>query len=243
MLTHTELQKCLFLDIETTSQFPRFEDMPQRFQDLWTRKSQTLQASIHPDAQKSPAELYPERAGIYAEFGKVICISCGFLIQKEGKWLLRVKSFSGNDEAQLLKAFQEMLQRSAFTRLCAHNGKEFDFPYLCRRMLIAGINLPPQLDLQGKKPWETGHLDTLELWKFGDYKSYTSLDLLSAVLGIPSPKDDISGADVGRVYWTENGLDRIRIYCEKDVVTTCQILLRMNLLPVIEDEAIEIVTE
>lgn len=240
MLTHQDLQKCLFLDIETVSQFQTMEEMPLRFQDLWAKKSQTIQGNTAP-VQKPASEMYADRAGIYAEFGKIICISCGFLIQKDGQWVFRVKSFSGTDEAVLLRDFGSMLQRSAFTRLCAHNGKEFDFPYLCRRMLILGLDIPPQLDLQGKKPWETGHLDTMELWKFGDYKSYTSLDLLSAVMGIPSPKDDISGAEVGRVFWQENGLDRIRIYCEKDVLTTCQILLRMNRLPLLNEAQIEIV--
>jgi len=225
MLSNQELQSCLFLDIETVSTTPRYEDMSERMQMLWDRKASHIQMG---KTDKTPSEMYEERAGIYAEFGKIICISCGFMNQDEtGNWQLRMRSYANTDEKSLLESFADMLRKSSFKKLCAHNGKEFDFPYLSRRMLILGIKIPEILNLQGKKPWESGHLDTMELWKFGDFKAYTSLDLLSAVFDIPTPKDDINGADVGRVFWKENGLDRIREYCEKDVLTTCQVLLRM----------------
>lgn len=235
MFSYQDIQSYLFIDIETVSAVSAFEELPPRMQELWTKKSQVLQ---HNSADKSASEMFTERAAIYAEFGRIICISCGFMTLQEGKPVFRLKSFSGDSEPQVLREFAQMLQKSAFKKLCAHNGKEFDFPYLCRRMLIQGIQIPDALNLQGKKPWETGHLDTMELWKFGDFKAYTSLDLLSAVFNIPTPKDDISGADVGRVYWKENGLDRIRQYCEKDVLTTCQILLKMGNLPLLDEQQV-----
>jgi uncharacterized protein YprB with RNaseH-like and TPR domain len=124
--------------------------------------------------------------------------------------------------------------------LCAHNGKEFDYPYLIRRILINGLEVPSILNLSGKKPWEVNHIDTMELWKFGDYKHYTSLELLATVFGISSPKDDINGSDVGRVYWQENDLQRIVKYCQKDVVTIVNLLLRFKGKPMMGEESIQI---
>jgi DNA polymerase elongation subunit (family B) len=241
MLSPQELQKCLVVDIETVSQEESFEALSLRMKQLWTKKSLSLK-NQSVSAEKDDSELYETRSAIYAEFGKIICISCGYFSLKAGEWSMRIKSFYGKDEASLLKEFSDMLRKSAFSRLCAHNGKEFDFPYLCRRMLIQNIDIPDLLNIQGKKPWETPHLDTMELWKFGDHKSFTSLDLLSAVLGISSPKDNISGEDVGRVFWKEDGLNRIRQYCEKDVITTSQILLRFCRMPLLEQNQIEILS-
>jgi DNA polymerase elongation subunit (family B) len=208
------------------SKNPDYSQVEERLQSLWEKKSGQLQQG---KSEKTPSEMYHERAGIYAEFGKIICISCGVVVRSETGFTFRLKSYYGDDEKKILQDFSEMLNRSTGIKsLCAHNGKEFDFPYISRRLLIQGLPIPGILNLQGKKPWEVSHLDTMELWKFGDYKAYTSLDLLAAVFDIPTPKDDISGADVGRVYWQEKNIERIKSYCEKDVITTCQVLLRMN---------------
>ena len=228
-----DFQQILFLDIETVSGKKSYSELSDKMQLLWNRKAQTLA----PVKDLPPAEAYTERAAIYAEFGKIICISCGYLIWQDGEPGFRVKSFYDIDEKSILLSFSEMIQKKAGWRLCAHNGKEFDYPYLCRRLLINGISIPDILSIQGKKPWEISNLDTLELWKFGDYKAFTSLDLLAAVFDHPTPKEDISGADVGRVFWQENDLERIRKYCEKDVFTTAQILLKMGgLNPVAQDK-------
>lgn len=236
MLQYTDLLSVLFLDIETVSKNPDYSQVEERLQSLWEKKSGQLQ---HGKSEKTPSEMYHERAGIYAEFGKIICISCGVVVRSETGFTFRLKSYHGDDEKKILQDFSEMLNRSAGIKsLCAHNGKEFDFPYISRRLLIQGLPIPGILNLQGKKPWEVSHLDTMELWKFGDYKAYTSLDLLAAVFDIPTPKDDISGADVGRVYWQEKNIERIKSYCEKDVITTCQVLLRMNGLNPFKQEQI-----
>jgi DNA polymerase elongation subunit (family B) len=177
-----------------------------------------------------------------AEFGKIICISVGIFTKKKESLSLRVKSFYGDEEKVVIQVFIDLLNKQSDSLiLFAHNGKEFDFPYLCRRMLINGLQIPSQLNIQGKKPWEIMHLDTMDLWKFGDYKNYTSLKLLAAVFNIPSPKDDIDGSMVHKVYWEENDLERIRIYCEKDVITTAQILLKFKSLPVLSTDKITIV--
>lgn len=220
MLEHIDPGKVLFLDIETVSRWPTFAEMPDDFQHLWDDKTRFQRG------EETAAEFYPKRAGILAEFGKVVCISCGFFAHPRE---FRLKSFFGDDEFQVLSGFAEMLGKHFSGRdhlLCAHNGKEFDFPYLCRRMVVHGIALPPALNIAGKKPWEVPHLDTLELWKFGDYKNYTSLKLLAALFGIPTPKDDIDGSQVGRVYWEENDIKRIAKYCEKDTLTVAQLFLR-----------------
>jgi len=222
------LRKILFLDIETAPHKPSFEMLTEHYKALWTKKAAMLRKSD----TDTPASLY-ERAGIYAEFGKVICVCAGYVFEDE----FRIKSFYGDDEALLLKAFSHMLNEG-FSRndqyLCAHNGKEFDYPYLARRILINGLKLPPALDLAGKKPWEVRHLDTMEWWKFGDNKSYTSLELLATVLGIPTPKDDMDGSMVAGVYWEERDLERIVQYCRKDTFTVAQVMLRYLGMPLMD---------
>ncbi|GGG87551.1 3'-5' exonuclease [Parapedobacter pyrenivorans] len=233
MLETIDLQQVLVLDIETVSQKANYTELPDNFQELWTLK---MQNSLN-DGQ-SAADVYPD-AGLYAEFGKIICISVGVFHQQHGQTGFRVKSFAHVNEKELLAEFSALLRKQPSNlTLCAHNGKGFDFPYLCKRMLINGVALPRQLDLSGKKPWEISHLDTMELWRFGDFRNAVSLNLMAAVLGIPSPKDDISGKDVFEVYYGENNLGRIRVYCEKDVITTAQILRRLRNEPLITQEAI-----
>lgn len=224
MISKLNLEDILFLDIETVPETQLFSDLEQTKQELWEHKSQ------YQRKEDATAEEFYERAGIWAEFGKIICISVGYFNFQGDQRTFRVTSFYG-DEIKILKDFKNLLIdhfSQAKHLLCAHNGKEFDFPYIARRMIIHGIKLPYKLNLFGKKPWEVPHLDTLELWKFGDYKTYTSLKLLANVLGVPSPKDDIDGSEVYRVYYEENNMDRIIAYCEKDTITVAQILLRLR---------------
>lgn len=238
MLNFINIDKILFIDIETVPQFRNFEELDDRWKELWTKKSLTLSKN-----NETPDELY-NRAGIYAEFGKIICISTGFLIKTGNEWSFRVKSFYGENEKEILKDFSSLLNKyfsDTGKLLCAHNGKEFDFPYTARRVLINSLPLPAVLDLSAKKPWEVPHIDTMELWKFGDYKSYTSLDLLAAVLDIASPKDDIDGSMVFDVYYNEpQGIERIKKYCEKDVITLARVLLKMAGFEVFREEDIVI---
>jgi len=224
MLSKLNLETILFLDIETVPQAPHFSDLDETTQQLWETKSQ------YQRGEEISAKDFYHRAGIWAEFGKIICISVGFFKIQGDKRSFRATSFHG-EEVKILKDFKNLLT-THFNQvnhlLCAHNGKEFDFPYIARRMIIHGIELPHKLNLFGKKPWEVPHLDTLELWKFGDYKTFTSLKLLTHVLGIPSPKDDIDGSQVYEVYYEENDIDRIITYCEKDTIAVAQILLRLR---------------
>jgi len=212
--------------------------MPEDWQELWNLKAEIISRG----KDVTPDEVY-ERAGIYAEFGKIVCISCGCIQGQGDNRKLVLKSFYGDDEHQLLTGFADMLQKwsgDADKFLCAHNGKEFDYPYICRRMIINRIAIPEALKIAGRKPWEVRHLDTLELWKFGDYKSFTSLKLLARALDIPSPKDDIDGSMVNGVYWGEKDVERIAVYCQKDVVTLAQVLLRFHCEPLIKQENISI---
>ena len=241
MLENINIENILFLDIETVPVNDTYENLPKPFKKLWDKKAEQLirYERTQPDEQKSPQSLFP-RAGIYAEFGKIICISTGILRNNS----LRIKSFAGDDEVAILTGFTGMLLKATeqkFRFLCAHNGKEFDYPYLIRRMLINGIAVPPILDLSGKKPWEVNHLDTMELWKFGDFKNYTSLELLAAVFGIPTPKDDIDGSNVAKVYWEDQDLNRIVTYCQKDVITIANLFLKLQGKPVIAESQVMIV--
>jgi DNA polymerase elongation subunit (family B) len=240
MLKEVKLEDVLFLDIETVPQTPDYAQLPDDLKPYWDKKATYL---IKGD--ETPETIFG-RSGIYAEFGKIICISAGFVVQRDGERYFRVKSFYGDDEIALLSGFSVMLNRFGAkpkANLCAHNGKEFDFPYISRRMLINGIEIPELLDVAGKKPWEVKFLDTMELWKFGDYKSYTSLDLLSKIFNIPSPKDDINGSQVADVYYKEKDIERIVTYCEKDALAVAQLLLRYKNEPIINPENIERVLE
>ena len=240
MLENINTEDVLFIDIETAPQYPVFSEVPEIFQKLWDKKSTYFRAE-----EQSASDVY-ERAGIYAEFGRIICISAGYITQKQGERFYRVKSFYDDDEKKLLTQFNQMLEKftnHAGKRVCAHNGMEFDFPYIGRRSLIHGLKLPKILDIAGAKPWEVKDrlIDTLQLWKFGDYKNYTSLDLLCAVFKIPTPKDDIDGSQVAHVYYNENDLDRIIRYCEKDTLALTNLLLRYKGEPIIPIDNMEVV--
>jgi 3'-5' exonuclease len=234
MLENLDWNNVMVIDIETVPQYSSYDQVPEHLQQLWDKKTQNQRKD------DTPEEFY-RCAGILAEFGKIICLSAG-CFTKTGTF--RVKSFASHNEAALLQNFSAMLSKlSPKLILCGHNVKEFDIPYICRRLLVNGIRLPEQLHISGKKPWEICHLDTMEMWKFGDYKNFTSLNLLAAIFGIPTPKDDIDGSMVAQVYWVDNQLDRICTYCQKDVITTAQLLKRFKGEPLITDEQIIIVDQ
>ncbi len=239
MLSNVRPEDILFLDIETVPAASSYKMLDQSSQTLWEKKSKQFR-----NEGQSAEDVY-ERAGIYAEFGKIICISVGLIKEKE-PFSFRLKSFFGDDEKALLSEFSSMLNKFSKSRealLCAHNGKEFDYPYIARRMIINRLIIPEILDNAGRKPWEVKLLDTLDLWKFGDYKSYTSLDLLTTTLKIPSPKDDIDGSMVAGIYHNEHDIRRIAKYCEKDVLAVARVLFRFMNLPEIEENKIESVTQ
>jgi len=236
MLQNFNFQDVLFLDIETVPLFSSYDEVPDEYKYFWDRKTERIKSN----EKDSPESIY-NRAGIYAEFGKIICISVAIFSGEE----LRVKSFySATSELEILTLFAELLNsyyNKQGAALCAHNGKEFDFPYIARRMLINGISLPNILNIAGKKPWEINHYDTMELWKFGDYKNYTSLNLLAYMFNIPSPKDDIDGSMVADVFYKEHNIERIVKYCEKDVITIVQIMRKYLNQPLISEDKIKIV--
>ncbi len=237
MIEKIQLQNILFLDIETVPQAENFNTLDDEIKDLWAHKTQYQRKDEY-----TPEDFY-ERAGIWAEFGKIICLSVGYFTIKGDIRNFRVTSFFG-EEVKILKDFNNLLANH-FNKpqhiLCGHNSKEFDIPFIARRMIINGIAIPDKLNLFGKKPWEIPHLDTLELWKFGDYKHYTSLKLLTKVLGIPSSKGDIDGSQVGNIYYVEKDIDRIITYCEKDVIAVAQIFLKLRRQELlIEDEILHV---
>lgn len=240
----SDLPKILFLDIETVPQQANLSELPASLAHLWEEKFNLIQKRMPEKygTETSAEEGFKTSAGIYAEFGKIVCISVGFIYYKGLEMFFRTKSFAGKDERIILHDFASMLSKFCSTKehtLCGHNIKEFDIPYICRRMLINGIVLPSILQISGKKPWEITFIDTLELWKFGDYKNYTSLKLLTEVFGIPTPKDDIDGSEVAGVFYNDGDVNRIAVYCQKDVLATAQVFLRMNNFEGIKTENVE----
>lgn len=236
LLDNIDLEKILFLDIETVPAHADYNDMPENWQALWAEKTKWQRKD-----EETPEEYYPQRAGILAEFGRIVCISVGFIKGKDSDCSFRVRSFYGEDEKTLLLDFASLLNNFFNTPqhyLAAHNGKEFDFPYIARRMVVHRIPLPHMLDIAGKKPWEVSHIDTLELWKFGDRKNFTSLKLLAALLDIPTPKDDMDGSMVGPVFWQDKDLERIKTYCQKDTLAVAQLLLRFHGEALIQPEQV-----
>jgi uncharacterized protein YprB with RNaseH-like and TPR domain len=230
-----KMNNVLFLDIETVPQKENWSEVPEITKELFSKKT-----AYQRKEEITPEDFY-ERAGIWAEFGKIICISVAYFTNVTQERNLRVTSFSGDNEKQILIDFKQLLEthfNKPYHVLCAHNGKEFDFPYIARRMIIHQIELPAKLNLFGKKPWEVPHLDTMELWKFGDFKHYSSLQLLTSILGIPSPKDDIDGSEVARTYYKDKNLERIVSYCEKDTIAVAQLLIRFNNENLIEEKEI-----
>ncbi|MDG1451970.1 MAG: 3'-5' exonuclease [Polaribacter sp.] len=235
MNLNLRINDLLFLDIETVPQEEFWSEVSETTKELF------IQKTAYQRKENVSSEAFYERAGIWAEFGKIICISVGYFVDLENKKQLRLRSFFGDDEHKILTDFKVLLE-THFTKkshvLCSHNGKEFDFPFIARRMIVHRIALPNKLNLFGKKPWEVPHLDTLEMWKFGDYKQYTSLKLLTAILGVPSPKDDIDGSEVAKVYYKEKNIQRIVSYCEKDTIAVAQVLLRFHNLELLTEKNI-----
>lgn len=237
------LNQLLIIDIETVSQYPGFECMDDSWKQLWQEKvMKILPAGV------SAAEFYLQRAGVMAEFAKIICISVGWLKQDESGVDMFLRSFFGNDEHELLSKFIVAMneRNEGLNDWCfvGHNIKEFDIPFICRRLLVHGLPIPNYLDFQNKKPWETNLIDTFQYWRFGDYKNYTSLKLLSAVLQVPSSKEDIDGSMVGALYWAsdpveqQNNVHRIVAYCQQDVVATGNILLRFKGMSLLNQQQI-----
>jgi predicted PolB exonuclease-like 3'-5' exonuclease len=225
--SRNELRHLLFVDIETVSAKARYEEIEEDWQSLWQKKALRI------DENSSCSDLYQQKAAIFSEFGRVVAIGMGFFFPVEGDVLtFRVKCLADHDERSLLSQFSElvgkMAQKNPKFKFVAHNGLEFDYPYLCRRMLANGLALPKPLQLLGKKPWEVQHLDTLELWKFGDRKNYTSLDLLAKVFGLPSSKENLDGSKVGHYYHGLDDLGSISQYCIEDVILTARVFLKLN---------------
>jgi hypothetical protein len=241
-----DLYNILFLDIETVPGTSDFEELPEELQELWGYKARTILRRPEEELEYDEiAETFRTRAGIYAEFGKIVCISVGFLTRQPGsdEPLLRLKSCTSHTEAVLLDDFSEVLNKHFNNpdrfALCGHNIREFDIPYICRRMMVNQLPFPKLLDIGGKKPWETKYLlDTMDMWRFGDSKNFTSLRLLAAVFGFPSPKDDMDGSEVAGVYWEDRDLERIATYCEKDVLATVQLFMKMKRLPVLRQDQV-----
>lgn len=239
METIKNFKNTLFIDIETVSGSDNFSSISDKMKDFWIKKAKNL---ANP-ANVSLEEMYFERAALYAEFGKIIVVGMGFLfVNKQGEMSLKVKTIANADEKVLLQEFIAFINKTYKSReltLVAHNGKEFDFPYLCRRMLVNGLEIPKSLQLQGKKPWEIIHQDTMEMWKFGDRRSYSSLELLAELMGIEGAKMDLSGDRVNHVFYKENGLARIAAYCGDDVIVVAQLYLRFHFLRIVEPQNIE----
>jgi 3'-5' exonuclease len=234
-----QFKNLLVIDIETASSYKSYGDMDERMQALWNKKASFL----HNEDEQSVEDLYFGKSAIYAEFGKIICISVGIFTFEKSAFGLRIKSFASDNESEILNAFKNLIETKFDEKsliMVAHNGKEFDFPYICRRMLVNDILIPEALEIRDKKPWEIQHMDTMEMWKFGDRKNFTSLELLATLFGVETSKGDIDGSMVNTVYYIENDLARISEYCKRDVLVTSQVFMKLSGLPMISEENIEL---
>jgi DNA polymerase elongation subunit (family B) len=245
IFTVDQLYKTLFIDIETVSQYAEFSQVPEIIKPLWIRKAASIIKDFNTEDTLAVEESYKEKSAIYAEFGRIICISIGFL-SKKGE--LRIKTISNDSEKLLLTELHDLLENHYFDTkqhfICGHNVKEFDIPYICRRMIINNLKLPSIFNIMSKRPWQTEFiLDTMDLWRFGDYKSYTSLNLLCAILDVESPKTDLDGSKVGKAFWEENRLNDIMEYCAKDVQSTVFVLLKLTQIIQIEGITTEFIYE
>jgi DNA polymerase elongation subunit (family B) len=231
------IDQLLILDVETVSQYPSYEAMPGHWKDLWAEKIRTQLPE-----EDTPESFYPKRAAILAEFGRIICISAGYFARQPDGLQFRIKSFSGESEVEILSQFSSSCSQVSKIKkgiiFCGHNIREFDIPYISRRMLVNRVAIPDFFNFQAMKPWEANLVDTMQLWRFGDYKNYTSLNLLAACLGVPSPKTDLDGSMVGEVYWHQNNLERIVQYCQQDVLTVAQVMLRFSGMELLEPERV-----
>ena len=244
-MQNIKTEDLIVIDIETASVSASFNLLEEKWQELWEEKT----IRILPEGITAQ-EFYPQRAGVMAEFSKIVCISIGYFI-REQHLKIRVKSFYGDDEKKILDDFLQTVSKiESFNNnwcFAGHNIKEFDIPFICRRLLVNNMRIPPYLDFQNMKPWETNIVDTFQYWRFGDYKNFTSLKLLAAAMGVPSSKNDIDGSMVAELYHTGNAqekeinMKRIATYCQKDVVTTANIILRFKNAPIIHENDIEIV--
>jgi 3'-5' exonuclease len=231
-----------FIDIETVPAQSEFRLLDPEWQSLWIGKlSKTMPENFSPD------ETYQEKAGIMAEFGRIVCIGSGYFSEDKTtrKALFKVRAVAGEDEKALLTEWIGMVDKfhalfPAF-RFVGHNIKEFDVPYICRRLMALGLPLPKYLQISGMKPWETNLVDTMHQWRFGDTRHYVSLNLLARVLGIPTPKDDIDGSQVQEVFYKDGDLSRIKKYCMKDVITTARVIQRFRGQPPVEEADIVVV--
>jgi 3'-5' exonuclease len=243
------LKRCLFVDIETVSEVRRFEDLSDEKKELWRLKAQQINRQVSELTDQNIDDLYTQKAGIFSEFSKIVCISMGFLgFDGDDPIKIRIKSIAGDSEREILEDFVKLLTNHyndpENSKICGHNIKEFDIPFICRRLVIHQIKFPHILDLSGKKPWQTAYiLDTMDMWRFGDYKNYTSLRLLAGTLGIPSPKDDIDGSLVGKTYWIDEDIDAIVTYCQKDVITVIQVMMRYCGVDLFDDDNIEYINQ
>ena len=244
-MQNIKTEDLIVIDIETASVSASFNLLEEKWQELWEEKT----IRILPEGITAQ-EFYPQRAGVMAEFSKIVCISIGYFI-REQQLKIRVKSFYGDDEKKILNDFLQTVSKiESFNNnwcFAGHNIKEFDIPFICRRLMVNNMRIPPYLDFQNMKPWETNIVDTFQYWRFGDYKNFTSLKLLAAAMGVPSSKNDIDGSMVGELYHTGNAqekeinMKRIATYCQKDVVTTANIILRFKNTPIIHENDVEIV--
>jgi uncharacterized protein YprB with RNaseH-like and TPR domain len=238
MLGHINPENLICIDIETVPAHPDFGSLPDELKELYLKKSERLKHE-----NENEEEQYFNHAGIYAEFGKIICITLGLFKKEKGEYHIRIKSLCSDDEKKVLQDFAAILMkhpRRNRLQFCGHNIREFDIPFLCRRFLIHHLDLAEPMDISGRKPWDVNMVDTMQLWRFGDIKHFTSIKLLALILGIESPKNDIDGKDVGRVYWKEKNLQRIVEYCQRDVITVAQLVMRFKGLPLLQKEQIVI---
>lgn len=230
MIKKEDLNNLLYFDVETAGKYESYEDLAlqnPRLAKLWEKRAKYFRANTLGMEEMGDSEIYSQKSGLEPEFGRVVCVSFGVWDGENH----RLTSFYGDNEQEILEKTAKIFSNavSKGMKICGHNIKMFDVPFLGKKMIFSGIDVPQNLLLWDKKPWEVPILDTAEFFSFGSWShKFLGLDLLACSLGIESPKEDIDGSQVHNTFWGEKNYERIMEYCEKDVLTVMDVLKKVS---------------
>ena len=232
MYTLDQLKNIVFFDIETAGSHESLdalqEDNPL-LATLWSKRCEYLREKFEENKDLTDEELYLNKAALHPEFNRIVCASFGRIAGDVDSTSMIIKSYSGDDESEILDGIDKVLTKFNKMNLCGHNIKRFDIPVMGKRFLINGKKLPKSLMIYDSKPWELPFIDTSDIWSFGAWQEgFASLELIAASLKVPSPKDDIRGEDVHSVFWESSEHSRIAEYCAKDVKVLGDIMLKIS---------------
>lgn len=239
MYTPAEVAKIVFFDLETASEYESLDQLAlnkPKMAELWSKRCEYLRSRFEENKDMTDEQLYEAKAALTPEFARIVCATFGRVTFIGEDPNVIIKSYCSEHEDEVLDGIQKVFDKFASLKFSGHNIKRFDIPMMCKRLLIHGRSLPKGLQIQNLKPWEMPFIDTSEVWSFGAWQEgFVSLELLVTAIGLETPKGDIKGEDVSRVFWQDGDTHRIAEYCQRDVFAGIQALLKLSGLPVVEE--------